>query len=669
MLLDSVTDRLKTVLSTAKVQDACQSWSWLAHVAVDGQLLLTPLAVQYLLQNLVALYNSVLSYNANFVGGGQQLECNIDLRIIREALAIFVTKHTINVTRERTHICHAQRESEKHKVQSSGLSARTFKVDHAIEIRASVPEQRSTLGVVEISLASGKDSRKNIRDTFKAHACSKSELCVLGTSEQHGYLADNACVFSIVCDGPKLTVYTYRLVRRDQVVAEKLTVFEVPTNDASFATMQVGTILEGYLNLLQLSACVEKQAEVLQKANYTRSILASPIGSLGASVTPAKGDKKSQKKTKASRATPPPTPSPPPMSMATQATHGLASHTLTVQVESVMKRDFNTQLFFGTARQLAQPPFSVVAKHIGNDSYLQEVHHHSAAAAIAPDGVVPVLACTANRAAIAALQLPIRLADGSGGVMLIPQATPYEYPTKQPLTFIYTVLSELCPTLLQLTAQRLYYYGLRMANLVLWRGRLCLIDFGHAAWGHDCLNRSALECNQHAMGVPELDEDDYVAGPIGEPQIVYTLGAFLLQALASDLAPFLCCLPQFSTAEELLNGLQRASKDIAAGTLPRESVEQVPAEWVPGLPLVIATLDKLLSYDYEARPSLPEAVELLEGLFQDWRKAARMLREKALADANIVDSDALRQAEPAGLRRKPSSSLRSPLANLMNAAA
>jgi len=70
-----------------------------------------------------------------------------------------------------------------------------------------------------------------------------------------------------------------------------------------------------------------------------------------------------------------------------------------------------------------------------------------------------------------------------------------------------------------------------------------------------------------------------------------------------------------------------------------------------------------------ARPSLPEAVELLEGLFQDWRKAARMLREKALADANIVDSDALRQAEPAGLRRKPSSSLRSPLANLMNAAA
>ena len=36
-----------------------------------------------------------------------------------------------------------------------------------------------------------------------------------------------------------------------------------------------------------------------------------------------------------------------------------------------------------------------------------------------------------------------------------------------------------------------------------------------------------------------------------------------------------------------------------------------------------------MNHDSEARPSLPEAVTLLEGLFQDWRKAASAARESS----------------------------------------
>ena len=329
----------------------------------------------------------------------------------------------------------------------------------------------------------------------------------------------------------------------------------------------------------------------------------------------------------------------PPMPMSDQATYGLASHTLTVNVESVMQRPVSKTLFFGTARQLAQPAFLVVIKHIGNGNFQAEVLLHQAAAALAPGSVLPLLSWTTDAAAILALDLPglptslAELQAQGGGAMLMPQGIPWQYPTKKPISFLFMVWDELCPALLLLADQQLYYHDLSMRNVVVWCGRLYLIDFEFATWGQDCLNLRALQCYQHLMAPPEVAEDDGFTGPLGEKQMVFALGSFLLQALATDLVPVLWCGPDDSTAEELLGALRVAQRDIAAGTLAQERVDQVPAEWISGLPLVIETLSKLMNYDYDMRPSLHEAVGMVEQLIQDWREAALLLREQAQEEA------------------------------------
>jgi hypothetical protein len=292
---------------------------------------------------------------------------------------------------------------------------------------------------------------------------------------------------------------------------------------------------------------------------------------------------------------------------------------LRVVVKDAVSRGDGTHLFFGYASQAGQESFHVAFKYVGHSGFLQEALMHQAAAQLAPEGVLPLLAWTDDSSAIQALKLPglpttkSQLDLLGGGVLLMPLGKDWEYPSNNPLEFLHRVVREVCPTLQMLAENSLYHNDLKMGNIVEWQGRLHLIDFGYASWGQNSTNRKVLVCGKHYTQAPELGNPSY-AGRIGEPQLVFTLGSLVLEAVTADFDDCFWFERQSVPATELNLAFSQLEVQVN-----RQPELLPPGGWNHGFSPVVKLLSQLLAANPAHRPSIQDSVAMLEQVWHDWR--------------------------------------------------
>eukprot|EP00045_Choanoeca_perplexa_P016668 m.227406 g.227406 ORF g.227406 m.227406 type:complete len:880 (+) comp17325_c0_seq1:165-2804(+) len=617
---DILRHELTTVLSSVSPPLGCD---WLPRDSGSGNL--TRDCVTSLVDVLLTLFKTAVKINSS-ADGAQQCEGNVDLAgPIPTVFGFFNDTHCIHVYKERKHHSHHVRESGKATARSSGATSQTIpiiKVDHAVELRSPSRSSRFTFGVGET--AQKDDPIKQNDDTAKCHACSKAELCLLALHGDDSLqkLASTAFVFSCVCTGPRIEVFCYR-ISGGFVKATSLCSFTVPTTVASLSSAEWSHIMAGLLAALQLKHHVGKLAAELNEYKYSRPTVTHVTTSTKAAppqhhflrstsrLTKAKGTgdqgdasaSSSEAKTGKN------------LSPKEQCRDGLARHKLNVVIAQSCKRRNNTQLFFGFVSQRGQNPFEVAIKYIGNSGFRDEACMHQAAAGIAPEGVLPLWAWTDDVDAIAALKLEglHERKDIKGGVMLMPLAKDWKYPKQRPLHFLTQVWQELCPTLQALARVGLYHHDLRQDNVVVWRGRLHLMDFGYSTWKSDCLNMRALECGEQYLQAPELKYWWHRTAPPEEPALVYTLGSLMLFALADDFERHLGVERSWATGFELLGSFRN---------LERLSEQELPAGWKHGLQLMVPMLQLFMSY-WEDRPSLAGAIDELHRSLNLWHQALK----------------------------------------------
>eukprot|EP00045_Choanoeca_perplexa_P009883 m.97879 g.97879 ORF g.97879 m.97879 type:complete len:930 (-) comp15062_c2_seq7:2048-4837(-) len=583
--------------------------------------------------------------------GQQQCESNVDLAVpIPTVFEFFNDKDTLHLFKERKHQSFYIRESSK------GEGAAIIKVDHAVELRTESVEKRFFFAVGETGSA---ETTKQRVDTSKCHMCSKAELNLLAlhAKKELRALSANAFVFSCVCSADRIQLFSYRTTD-NFITTTRLCDFEVPTTSGFFTSSQQTegqvlrwrSILKGLLTVLQLKHLVAAQAIQLKELEYTRPT-ADFIARTGKITTPLKRGK-------------PPTSSNPTESKKAkrheeaqgdrsrspqdQCLIGLRNGTLRMVVTRQTARRNNTTLYFGYAWQLGFSPFYVVVKHVGNSGFREEAHLHQSAASLAPKGVLPLWAWTDNNEMIASLKLD-GLSEAEeivGGVMLMPLAEEWKYPCNQPQGFLQRVWAELCPTLLCLANAGLFHNDLRQDNVMVWQGRLCLMDFGYAAWTRDCVNVRGLACRHHCMQAPELRRPDFEA-VIGEPQLVFTLGSLLLYALTTDFEGLLAVDRHMEGAEILLIAFAHLEEGLPTG-------KELPAGWQHGIPLVLQLLKTLLNPDPGSRPRLVDAVKLLNSKLNSWYAADCQVPEADLGATALpaqIDSISCDPTRPGRFQR------------------
>jgi hypothetical protein len=646
---------------------------WLAGLASNAETL-GPFPAALMVDALMSIYLTTTTINLK-PADKQQCEGNMDLSVALPAVFNFFkeapgqVQHMILVYKERMHAAYHKRETGKHvgstgplddkSVTKASKLARTIKADQVLETANSDADNRFALAVGET--AQSFQQRKYDQDTQKCHKCSKAELSLLAlnTAEAIQELAKTAFVFSCVCTGEEVELYSYR-VTAGFVKTVKLVTFSVPIHVASFKTTKWDKVLEGFLTALQLKHWAAKQAQQLRENAFKNVSIAQAAGSL--LYTPAHGptdsaqpqeepqEKKgpsieySLRSTRSSRRAK--------KSPSGQSRDGLATQTLRFVVQRQLERDENTRVFFGYASQPGQAAFYLVIKYIGRNHFYDEARLHQTAFSLAPEGVLPLWAWTDSKAAIQALGLPglptsrAELMAVGGGVLLMPQAEEWLYPVDRPLRFLEQVVSELCPTLQALADAGLYHNDVRRSNVLVYQGRLCLMDFGFASWKQDCLNRRGLVCGKHYMQGPELLEESTFIGTPGEAQLVFTLGSLIQDGILFD-------LDDMDRTEMSARSLLYGLKAMVPGMLPQVDMDmqedepiKLNATWQLGLALVVPLLDACMAFPEQARPRLADATARLDCVLSEWYEALEGGGESKAAAHEVEDQTDLPQAAP-----------------------
>ena len=182
------------------------------------------------------------------------------------------------------------------------------------------------------------------------------------------------------------------------------------------------------------------------------------------------------------------------------------------------------------------------------------------------------------------------------------------HPGNGSLSFLHYVCHE---PLQALVSAGLFQNDVRLDNVVMWRGRLYLIDFGYATWVSECSSTMALRCGRNRLQAPELARADF-AGCVGEAQLVFTLGSLLLDALSADFDDMLYFERWSGHAIELVEAVDHLI------TKCLKKPDKVPQGWEHGLSSVIELLKQLMAVDPLARPSFADSVAMLDQVWYGW---------------------------------------------------
>lgn len=598
-----------------------------------------PDAMLFLRNALMRIWHSCHFVDETFQG--QQLECNVDQRVATPLFfEAFHHPGLSHVTKERVHKGYFERERYKKSIQTSTLADNIYKVDHVVEGRSSNPNRRFVFGCGETALTAEEDSKIRT-DTIKCHECNRAELSLLELNEEPAAqeLACTVFCFSCIVAGPSVRAFSYRMTH-GLPWCQELFSYVVPETATQLTTMVDGgwvSMLEGLLATWLLAERTAAQAQILAGLGFDRKLnteRALVQGALGAKTTP-RGFKTSSSKTGKDKQRQRPSES---GGGSVSPSYGKSEHKRSengslmqqlggnravLEIDNIVERRSNVRLLPGRLIQTyGGSAIQVVVKYIGNRGFHEEAHMHQAAAAIAPEGVLPLLGWTANSALIANLRLPglpryEELKQQGGGILIMPRGQPLRYTWQQPLELLHQVHAQLCPTLLALAQAGLYHNDLKWDNVVVWKKRLYLIDFGLAAWKQDGVNRKGARGGGQNVQAPELRDRNYL-GPVGESQLVFTLGSFLMDGFLYDLhAAMGCSMPPGEPSSELVYHLARLHKRSPSD--PRGAA--LSEVWARGLAPVHRVLASLMDLNWDRRPRLKHAVSMLGRLYHEWSVA------------------------------------------------
>jgi hypothetical protein len=633
---------LQEILKTARVPK--QDW-----LTGGTEKLLEP-CIEFLRGSIVEMYKSAIRVNLPF-GNDQLGEVNVDIRVpiplffdhFNSELLVHGTKelhHATLANRESMKVLCAHRASQSPGVQEqasdlAGLPERAFKLDHLVVSKSEEAAAQLCFGTGETAYKDKVGSNKVRKDTRKCHDCAKAELYWVSISDadEHKALAEAMTTFSCICAGDSMVVYVYRRTE-SLVVCQVLFKYTVPSTREDFKSYiesetNFSGLIHGLLSTIQLKHLVEQQAQMFVDAKYKRakkpkeragvddSKQESELGVDGyspqkpSSRDKSKGKDGSRSGSKSGGASG--------KSPSEQVLAGLTNHNLMLDVKLLERDSYTSYVFLGTARQHGEKAFPVAIKYVPDSSFVAEAYCHQAAAALAPDGVLPLYAFTGDSEAILALKLPsVSQVPAGAGVLIMPRGMAWT-PPASPLQFVKQ-MEGLGETVAKLGAAGLFHQDLRRYNVVVWQAKPHLIDFGFAAWRRDCLNVDVLQCRHHPMQAPELI--NWSSGAIGEAQVVFTLGSFLVEAISEYIEEELDWIRVDGRARQLLHRLARLKGTMECGFLPLELSS--------GIPLVLDVLHLLLS-NASSRPSLKQAVEMMRELYVTWSKALEQ-SEAALVD-------------------------------------
>lgn len=625
----------------------------LSELNLDGKM--RPDAVQFVRDALVAILHACHCVNGKHSDKGQYIECNVDLLIADPLIwKVFHMPGICHVTKERVHRGYAEREAYKRNVQLSTVKDTTFKVDHTVETQAARPEARFIHGCGETAPAC--DPSKFKTDVAKSHVCNRSELSVLNAVSIPSVVAKaHSCFcFNFFVGGPAVTAWSHRLL--DGLPwCRKLFEYTVPQTADELSLLTVDSwvfVLEGLFYTWQLAQRTAAQMKLLKRVGFNRMLnttVQEVKEAFGADSTPVKGPKPQAGPSKQAPSVDPGSAgnagnaSPNTVLMA-----DLDARSAQITVSKVVGRGTDVRLFVGTLvyHRRRTPPIPVVVKYIGNAEFIDEAYMHQAAVGLAPEGVLPLLGWTTNSVLIANMRLPglpgyEQLKQRGGGILIMPHAQSLRYILQQPLVLLHRVHSQLCPTLLKLTRAGLFHNDLKWDNVVVWQGRLCLIDFGLATWKQDGLNRKGARGGEQNMQAPELRYPDFI-GPIGECQLVFTLGSFLLDGFVFDLTRAIGCAPRREYSSEMV-GLLTMLKNQPPSHPDRATLSDV---WVRGLPLVCDVLAPMLSTSWNDRPRLKDAVRMLGRLYNEWTLLEEQQSKKTTGKEHTANTAAVDKTKP-----------------------
>jgi len=672
LTFDPLRDELTAHLKSVTIKS---SWHWLRD---DNGKLSGP-SLEFIRDCLVFVHTSAVL--VDLPSDHHQLcEGNVDIGMVIPLLLRHLnSKYLVHGTKEQRHLGFHALESIKAVVSQSGVPPCFYKVDHQVQLVAANRQGAACFVTAE---SKQKDSPMAGKvDTLKGHECAKAELQMVDMSKApaHKALAEDMTVYSCYCAGIKdwikMTVYSYRRTH-NMTACEVLFEYEIPcTHNAlqQFVSIPLmeekfNSMMRGLLCSLQLKHALEKQARAFKDANFQRQHDTGAYDTSAysqAGYSPGRGSKSSQgsksgKGSKSGRSS---------RSKSTgegsdgqsaadggtggtggngagkapsdQVRDGLAKGNLTVVVELVKQRENGSCVYLGYAYQPGERPFPVVVKYVGDEGFQAEAHRLQAAAALDPGGVVGPYGFTNSRCAIYQLNLPdLNYIETGAGVILMPRGESWTPPPNDPLAFVRQ-LCELGETLAKLAAAGLLHQDFRRYNVVVWQGKVRLIDFGFATWRQDCLNFDVMLCRYNPMQAPELANGTH-GGHIGEPQVVFTLGSFLVDVMSEYVEEALGGERVRPKATALLRQLSKVNASEARETLP-------PALAV-GLPLVLEVLAPLLAPKISARPSLEQGVKMVQQLAVDWA-AALELHQMAATD--VSELEPLEPKQAAQQKRAP----------------
>eukprot|EP00730_Choanoeca_flexa_P008409 TRINITY_DN12483_c0_g2_i1.p1 TRINITY_DN12483_c0_g2~~TRINITY_DN12483_c0_g2_i1.p1 ORF type:complete len:835 (+),score=185.01 TRINITY_DN12483_c0_g2_i1:1000-3504(+) len=502
---------------------------------------LTSEARIYLWEAIFACYESIFCTCAP-LGGKQQLEGNVDIRIaVPMVFSAFKSNRLIHVYKEQEHQPLRMKRSGQAKARGEQPKRSYHKVDHSLELKTDCVGLPLVFGIGET--ARDVDSAKENNDVAKLHACSKATLNVLAMQEAlPEELLSKLFVFGCTISGPKIQLRTYRASGM-HVVVDELYDFNVPYGSLTdFRDKFQAVFLPGLLKTLQLASLTNKLAvEAKSKLRSSSSVLAiedSARAIFSSETTPFKSRASDKHKSAGG------------LKPVTQSGEGHFQmedcHLFftTLYIKETVTRSHKRNLAFGFGLRLGTVILDPVAlKHIAsNELGRLEAQMHALAANLAEDGVLPLTSCATIgeltdallRDELAELERATRFDLSSGCILVMPCGRPFLARQLGPIRFLKAVAHEIAQTVKTLFDNGLVHQDLRLDNVVLWRDRAVLIDFGYAGKRGDATDRRFLNCRYNPRQPPELAEDGF-DGNYDEPQLVFMLGGMVLEGLAATL--------------------------------------------------------------------------------------------------------------------------------------